>query len=98
MKTTTTLALTALTALTAPVAMAADLEGRVLKIGTDATYPPMETVDESTGTIAMRAVIPNPEKLVLPGQYTKIRLYVDDKPDAVLVPQKAVILNSSTPF
>ena len=49
------------------------------------------TVDESTGTIAMRAVIPNPEKLVLPGQYTKIRLYVDDKPDAVLVPQKAVM-------
>ena len=49
------------------------------------------TVDESTGTITMRAVIPNPEKLVLPGQYTKIRLYVDDKPDAVLVPQKAVM-------
>ena len=49
------------------------------------------SVDESTGTIAMRAVIPNPEKLVLPGQYTKIRLYVDDKPDAVLVPQKAVM-------
>ena len=49
------------------------------------------TVDESTGTIAMRAVIPNPEKLVLPGQYTKIRLYVDDKPNAVLVPQKAVM-------
>lgn len=49
------------------------------------------SVDESTGTIAMRAVIPNPEKLVLPGQYTKIRLYVDDKPNAVLVPQKSVV-------
>lgn len=49
------------------------------------------TVDESTGTLTMRAVIPNPEKIILPGQYTKIRLYVDDKPDAILVPQKAVL-------
>ncbi len=49
------------------------------------------TVDESTGTLTMRAVIPNPEKIILPGQYTKIRLYVDDKPNAVLVPQKAVL-------
>ena len=30
---------------------AADLEGQVLKVGTDATYPPMETVDEATGEI-----------------------------------------------
>ena len=49
------------------------------------------SVDESTGTITMRAVIPNPEQLILPGQYTKIRLYVEDQPNAVLVPQKAII-------
>jgi len=49
------------------------------------------TVDQSTGTLTMRAVIPNPERIILPGQYTKIRLYVDDMPDAVLVPQKAVL-------
>lgn len=30
---------------------AADLEGRVLKVGSDTTYPPMETVDEATGEI-----------------------------------------------
>ena len=30
---------------------AADLEGRVLRIGSDTTYPPMETVDEATGEI-----------------------------------------------
>ena len=39
-------AVATLAMLTAPAAFAADLEGRVLKIGTDATYPPMETVDE----------------------------------------------------
>ncbi len=32
-------------------AVAADLGGKVIKIGTDATYPPMETVDEATGNI-----------------------------------------------
>ena len=30
---------------------AADLGGKVLKVGTDATYPPMETIDEATGEI-----------------------------------------------
>jgi len=49
------------------------------------------TVDQSTGTLNMRAVIPNPDKIILPGQYTKIRLYVEDKPNAVLVPQKALL-------
>ena len=32
-------------------AQAADLDGKVLKVGSDTTYPPMETVDESTGEI-----------------------------------------------
>lgn len=36
---------------TAVGAHAVDLEGTVLKVGTDATYPPMETVDEATGEI-----------------------------------------------
>lgn len=32
-------------------ASAADLGGKVLKVGSDTTYPPMETVDEATGQI-----------------------------------------------
>jgi polar amino acid transport system substrate-binding protein len=32
-------------------AFAADLGGKVLKVGSDTTYPPMETVDEATGQI-----------------------------------------------
>lgn len=30
-------------------AVAADLGGKVLKVGSDTTYPPMETIDEATG-------------------------------------------------
>ncbi len=37
--------------LLAGFAQAADLGGRILKIGSDTTYPPMETVDEATGEI-----------------------------------------------
>ncbi len=37
--------------LTVGAAQAADLEGRVLKIGSDTTYPPMEMIDPDTGEI-----------------------------------------------
>ena len=46
-----TVALAGLFVLLAAGAHAGDLEGKVLKVGTDATYPPMETVDEATGEI-----------------------------------------------
>ena len=45
------IALAGLFVVLAAGAYAADLEGKVLKVGTDATYPPMETVDEGTGEI-----------------------------------------------
>ena len=48
------------------------------------------TVDQTTGTLTMRAVIPNPDDIILPGQFTKIRLFVKEQPNAILVPQKAV--------
>ena len=37
--------------LIAVTAEAADLDGRVLRVGSDTTYPPMETVDAATGEI-----------------------------------------------
>ena len=40
---------------------AADLEGRVLRVGSDTTYPPMETVDETTGEILTD--VPDPDAL-----------------------------------
>ena len=48
------------------------------------------TVSESTGTVTLRAVFPNPEGLLLPGMYVRaeLGLAVDDK--ALLVPQQAV--------
>jgi len=47
-------------------------------------------VNPATGTIAMRAVIPNPDKRLIPGQYVTVRLLLGDQPKALLVPEKAV--------
>ncbi|MCI1015311.1 MULTISPECIES: efflux RND transporter periplasmic adaptor subunit [unclassified Herbaspirillum] len=49
------------------------------------------SVDESTGSVSLRAEFPNPKRLLLPGTYvrTKIEQAVDEQ--ALLVPQQAVM-------
>lgn len=48
------------------------------------------TVDSTTATITMRAVVPNPEKMLLPGQYAKVRVLLTTDPNAIVVPEQAV--------
>ena len=48
-------------------------------------------VGETTGTINIRGVFPNPGDLLRPGQYAKVRALVDTKKEALLVPQRAVL-------
>src|SRR5882724_1410249 len=47
-------------------------------------------VGETTGTINIRGVFPNPGDLLRPGQYAKVRALVDTKKSALLIPQRAV--------
>jgi multidrug efflux system membrane fusion protein len=47
-------------------------------------------VDVNTGTMEMRAVVPNSTKTMLPGQFVKVKLLLKEQPDALLVPQQAV--------
>jgi membrane fusion protein (multidrug efflux system) len=47
-------------------------------------------VDPETGTILMEAAFPNPGGIVRPGQYARVRAAIDMKPNAILVPQRAV--------
>jgi membrane fusion protein, multidrug efflux system len=47
-------------------------------------------VDARTGTIAVRAEFPNPEKILRPGQFARVRGVIERRADAVLVPQRAV--------
>ncbi|MBI3757962.1 MAG: efflux RND transporter periplasmic adaptor subunit [Deltaproteobacteria bacterium] len=47
-------------------------------------------VDLRTGTITVQSVFPNPENILRPGQYAKIRVAAETRKGAMLVPQKAV--------
>lgn len=49
-------------------------------------------VDPRTGTFSVRAEMPNPENTLLPGQFTKVKLLLDVRENAVSVPMKAVII------
>jgi len=47
-------------------------------------------VDQKTGAIRMAGIFPNPGNVLRPGQYGRIRAVTATKPDALLVPQRAV--------
>ena len=49
------------------------------------------TVDETTGSITMRAVFPNPNESLLPGMFVRARVDEGVRPDAILIPQEGVI-------
>ncbi len=51
------------------------------------------TVDQTTGTISLRAEFPNPENVLLPGMFVSALLDVAHIPDAVTVSQAAVRRN-----
>lgn len=48
------------------------------------------TVSPSTGSIRVRAVFPNPDRLLLPGMFVRARVEEARLEDAILVPQPAV--------
>jgi membrane fusion protein (multidrug efflux system) len=47
-------------------------------------------VDTRTGTIGIRAEFPNPDQLIRPGQFARVRGVIERRPNAILVPQLAV--------
>lgn len=49
-------------------------------------------VDPKTGTFSVRAEMSNPEHVLLPGQFTKVKLLLDVRENATVVPQKALII------
>lgn len=48
------------------------------------------TVDESTGSITLRAIFPNPQHILLPGMFVRARIDEGTQPHAILVPQQGV--------
>lgn len=52
-------------------------------------------VDPKTGTFSVRAEMPNPERSLLPGEVTKVRVLLDVREDAVQVPTKAIVMEKN---
>lgn len=48
-------------------------------------------VDPTSGQVMLRAEVPNPDNLLLPGQYVRVRLAQAELPAAIVVPQQAVM-------
>jgi RND family efflux transporter MFP subunit len=53
-------------------------------------YAVNRQVDVQTGTMMMQAIFPNPENVLRPGMYAKVRAQTEVQHNAVLVPQTAV--------
>ena len=53
------------------------------------------TVDEATGTIELRAEFPNPDGLLLSGEFVNARIYAGKATDVIAIPQAAVTLADS---
>jgi membrane fusion protein (multidrug efflux system) len=47
-------------------------------------------VDPATGTLGVQFVFPNANKLLRPGQFGRVKVLIDTRPGALLVPQRAV--------
>ena len=51
------------------------------------------SVDESTGSVTLRAVFPNPDRVLLPGMFVHAQLVAGARSDAILVAQQGVTRN-----
>ena len=50
----------------------------------------LNQVDPKTGTLELQARFPNPQHTVLPGQFGRVRVHVEERHNALIVPQRAV--------
>ena len=76
-----------------------------LKFGDGSTYPTEgrvdftdSLVDRGTGTVSVRAVVPNPEQSLLPGQFVRVVVKGLSKPQAITVPERAISQGPSGTF
>lgn len=55
-------------------------------------------VDSKTGTFTLRAEIPNPQRELLPGQFTRVKVLLNVIEDAIIVPKKSIIIEKGGEF
>ena len=57
-----------------------------------------KTVDPNTGAVYLRAEFPNPKPELMPGSFVRVRLAQASMPSAMVVPQRAVLMNAQGPY
>lgn len=76
-----------------------DIEQLPVEVGlqTESGYPhkgkldyAAPTVNQSTGTLAVRGVLPNADRVLLPGYFVRVRVPIDQQANALLVPDVAL--------
>jgi RND family efflux transporter MFP subunit len=48
------------------------------------------SINQSTGTLAVRGILPNPDRVLLPGFFVRVHVPYDQQKDALLVPDTAL--------
>ena len=48
------------------------------------------SIDPQTGTFKLEADFPNPDSIVIAGQFARVRIVIDDRKNALLIPQRAL--------
>ena len=56
------------------------------------------TYDQATGTLQVRAEFPNPDGDLRPGQFIRVKVHGAKRPDAIVVPQRALMQKKSGMF
>jgi multidrug efflux system membrane fusion protein len=76
-----------------------------VRLPDDADHPLVGTltfldnaVQNETGTVGLRATVPNPDHRLWPGRFVKVRLVLSTMPGAVLVPAAAPQMSAKGPF
>lgn len=78
---------------------AAELKQYPIEVGlqTDEGYPNRgtldyvsPTIDRATGTLAVRAILPNRDQVLVPGNFVRVRVGAADEHDSLLVPDAAL--------
>jgi len=76
-----------------------------VKLGNGMQYPhpgtldvSAVTVDPSTGTVSLRATLPNPEQSLLPGAFVTFKASLGQRNNAYLLPQQAVQRDATGPY
>jgi RND family efflux transporter MFP subunit len=76
-----------------------ELKSLPIEVGlqTDSGYPhkgnldyASPTINQSTGTLAVRGVLPNPDRVLLPGYFVRVRVPFEQQQNALLVPDVAL--------